>query len=155
VNDAAMLPRSVQVVQSARELSPVAEAEAVPALAPELAPAKPATAAEPLSIRSPRARGGAPNAEELTRAFRRQQGPIAGCFEQHAVGLSGVPVVTLEFSLDDEGKVLSAHVQPAALASTPLGQCIQRVAQKTRFPAQGRGVSFAIPLSASKGPTQP
>jgi serine/threonine-protein kinase len=159
VSDAEALPRSVQVVQSAREPAPQQppEIEAAPTdVTPvEPAPTKPAIGGEAPGPRSARPRSGAPNAEELTRAFRRQQGPIAGCFEQHAVGLSGVPVVTLEFSLDEAGTLLSAQLSPRALAGTPLGQCIQRIALKTQFPAQGRSVSFAIPLSASKGANQP
>jgi hypothetical protein len=104
------------------------------------------------SSRAPRASKSGPNAEQLTRAFRKQQGPIAGCFEQHAAGLSGMPVITLDFSLLGDGTLAAVKLQPSALASSPLGQCIQRVAAKTRFPAQGQAVSFAIPVSASKGP---
>jgi hypothetical protein len=40
---------------------------------------------------------------------------------------------------------------PESIAQTALGQCIKKVAGGTRFPAQGKPVSFAIPLSASRG----
>jgi serine/threonine protein kinase len=141
---------NVQVVQTARpepHLEPAAGDDPPPVVIEPLPPE--ASSPAPRSMRAPRS--AAPDAQELTRAFRRQQAPIASCFEQHALALTGVPVVTLEFTLEADGKLAQVQVQPSALGATELGQCIKRVALKTRFPAQGKGVSFAIPLSASKG----
>lgn len=141
----------IQVVQSPREPSVTVE----PAPRPE-APANPGTPEPPAKgvrpVRTARAapRAPAPDAQELTRAFRKQQVPIADCFEQHAVALQGVPVLTLEFDLEADGKLASVRVVPSNVAVTPLGQCIKKVASATRFPPQGKSVSFAIPLSASK-----
>jgi hypothetical protein len=155
---------SIQVVQTARPTPPLPEPMLEPepeAPARELVPAatKPAALASGASARTPRpsASRSAPDAAQLTRAFGRQQGAIATCFEQHAAGLSGMPVVTLEFSLKAEGTLASVTLQPAGLAATGLGQCIQRVASQTRFPAPGSDVAFAIPVRASKNaqPSQP
>ena len=103
---------------------------------------------------TPRATGArAPDAQELTRAFRRQQSKIEGCFKQHAAAIQGLPTLQLEFALDAEGKLTAVRVTPEALAVTALGQCIKKVAGETHFPAQGKAVSFAIPLSASRSGT--
>jgi serine/threonine-protein kinase len=98
-----------------------------------------------------RVRAKGPDPEALTRAFRRQEGAMTGCFSRHAVSVDGMPVVKLTFSLKADGKLASVQVTPDSLAHTALGQCIKKVASDTRFPAQGKPVSFAIPLSASRG----
>jgi serine/threonine protein kinase len=95
----------------------------------------------------------APDAQELTRAFRKQQGKIEGCFKQYATAVEGMPTLQLEFALSAEGKLTSVRVAPDALAVTDLGKCIKKVASETHFPAQGKAVSFAIPLSASRSGT--
>jgi serine/threonine protein kinase len=94
----------------------------------------------------------APDPRDLTRAFRKQQPKIEGCFKQHAVGLQGQPRMQLEFDLDAKGALTHVQVMPESLSSTPLGQCVTRVARSTAFPAQGESVSFAIPVTASVGP---
>jgi serine/threonine-protein kinase len=97
-----------------------------------------------------RARPRGPDPEALTRAFRRQESAMTGCFARHAVNVEGMPVVKLTFDLKADGKLSAVHLTPESLARTALGQCITKVAGDTRFPAQGKPVSFAIPLSASR-----
>jgi eukaryotic-like serine/threonine-protein kinase len=137
----------ISVVQTARDPAPSVAAE-TPQDGPEVEaippiPEKLATGA--------RTRPRGPDPEALTRAFRRQEGAMTGCFARHAVSVEGMPVVKLTFDLQADGKLVSVHVTPASLAQTALGQCIKKVASDTRFPAQGKPVSFAIPLSASRG----
>jgi hypothetical protein len=98
-----------------------------------------------------RARSKGPDPEALTRAFRKQESAMTGCFSRHAVSVEGMPVVKLTFALKADGKLSSVELSPQSLAQTALGQCIKKVASDTRFPAQGKPVSFAIPLSASRG----
>jgi hypothetical protein len=90
--------------------------------------------------------------ELLTRAFARQQGQIAKCFTQHASDVSGSPEISVRFEVGTDGRVGSAQVQPAALGSTPLGQCIAGVARATEFGPQSEPVSFRIPITAKRGP---
>jgi hypothetical protein len=90
--------------------------------------------------------------ELLTRAFARQQGQIARCFTQHASDVSGSPEISVRFEVGTDGRVGSAQVQPAALGSTPLGQCIAGVARATEFGPQSEPVSFRIPITAKRGP---
>jgi serine/threonine-protein kinase len=98
-----------------------------------------------------RTRPKGPDPEALTRAFRKQESAMTGCFSRHAVSVEGMPVVKLTFSLKADGKLASVQLTPDSLSQTALGQCIKKVASDTRFPAQGKPVSFAIPLSASRG----
>jgi len=109
------------------------------------APAAPAHPERP--VRKETKRGG-PDARALTQAFRKQQPKLEVCFKQHSVSLEGRPTTQLDFDLDAAGKLTRVALAPQVLASTPLGECLLRVARGTPFPAQGRPVSFAIPLSA-------
>ena len=90
--------------------------------------------------------------ELLTRAFARQQPNIARCFSKNASDISGSPEISVRFEVGTDGRVLSAQVQPAALGSTPLGQCIAAVARATEFGAQPETTTFRIPITAKRGP---
>jgi serine/threonine protein kinase len=140
----------IRVVGETRAPDPQPEIEPLPQ--------RPANVRDParerLPAHTPRvaaARG--PDAQELTRAFRKQQSKIEGCFKQHATAVEGLPTLQLEFALSADGKLTAVRVAPDALAATELGKCIKQVAAETHFPAQGKAVSFAIPLSASRGGT--
>jgi hypothetical protein len=88
----------------------------------------------------------------LTRAFAKQQPQVARCFSQHASDVSGSPEISVRFEVGTDGHVLSAQVQPAALGSTPLGQCIANVARATEFGPQPEATAFRIPITAKRGP---
>jgi serine/threonine-protein kinase len=108
----------------------------------------PATNPPAPSVKEDRTRHTGPDPHALTRAFRKQQPKLEICFRQHSVSLQGRPTAQLEFDLDAAGKLTRVVLAPTALASTALGGCLLQVARSTAFPAQGRAVSFAIPLSA-------
>ena len=101
-----------------------------------------------------RERPGKPDPMTLTRAFRKQQSKIEACFTAHAVSVEGLPQMQLEFDLAASGKLEGVRVVPTQLASTPLGRCLERVAIATQFPPQSRALSFAIPITASRGATR-
>jgi hypothetical protein len=124
------------------------EAEAA---APEPAAEIAAPAARPVPTRAAKQSG--PDAQSLTRAFRNQQPKIQACFAEHAIGLEGHPQMQVDFDLDARGKLSSVAITPAALAKTALGDCLERVARATVFPAQGEPVSFSIPVTASRATT--
>lgn len=92
------------------------------------------------------------SAAQLSRAFARKQGAIQGCFQAHTQNLEGTPQLAIRFSVDAAGKVMSAAVQPAAIASTALGQCLQQVARSTEFGPQPEARSFTIPIHARAAP---
>jgi hypothetical protein len=90
--------------------------------------------------------------ELLTRTFTRQQPQIARCFSQHASDVSGSPEISVRFEVGTDGHVISAQVQPGALGSMPLGQCIAGVARGTDFGPQPEPTTFRIPITAKRGP---
>jgi serine/threonine-protein kinase len=137
----------------------------------ELQPAELAANAEPAALdpeppaeagsagttakRDPRPRRTpAPSALTLTRAFRKQQPKLEACFKQHRAAAAALPRIQVEFDLDAAGKLTRVALIPGALASSPLGACLVQIARSTAFPAQGRPVSFAIPVTTSRGPDE-
>jgi serine/threonine-protein kinase len=145
---APMRQAQIAVVQAPRE--PVAAPPGVTET-PQAAHEDEAIPPTPDRLGTARTRPRGPDPEALTRAFRKQEGAVSSCFTQHAVSVEGLPVVKLTFDLQADGKLAAVRLTPESLAQTALGQCIKKVAGGTHFPAQGRPVSFAIPLSASRG----
>jgi serine/threonine-protein kinase len=96
--------------------------------------------------------GGDGNAQALTRVLARRQDQIASCFATRAADVSGTPGLSVRFEVDASGHVIAAHVLPASLAATPLGQCIEGVARDTDFGPQGHPLSFRIPMTARRSP---
>ncbi|HEY6727835.1 MAG TPA: protein kinase [Polyangiaceae bacterium] len=111
-------------------------------------PGSSAPAPEHASKPSNQAPGAGDTAAQLSRAFARKQAAIQGCFQAHTQNLEGNPHLAIRFSVDAAGKVTSAAVQPATLASTALGQCLQGVARSTEFGPQPEARSFTIPIHA-------
>jgi serine/threonine protein kinase len=156
-------PERVIVVDShagAAAVAPTAStpAKVEPPVVPVAATVEPPKAGGPTSAAlagaAPASVGAAPaadgSAQALTRVIARRQDQIAGCFSKSAADVSGTPGLSLRFEIDASGHVVSAHVLPPALAATPLGQCIETVAQGTDFGPQPHPVSFRIPLTARR-----
>jgi serine/threonine-protein kinase len=123
-------------------------APAVPVSAPALAAQAPPVA--PAVASSPHAPSRTDGADALTRTFSRQQSQVARCFASNATDVAGSPEIAIHFGVDATGKVTSAQVLPAALASTPLGTCLAGVARATQFGPQAHDVSFKIPIVARR-----
>jgi serine/threonine-protein kinase len=119
---------------------------------PIVAPASSALAA---SMRAHPAEGSGASpgdAQSLSQVVARRQDQIARCFATPGVDVSGTPALSVRFEIDTSGHVQSAHVLPPALAATPLGQCIERVARATEFGSQPKALSFRIPMTARRSP---
>jgi serine/threonine protein kinase len=140
---AAAVP-AIRVVSAPIEAQPQPPAAPTPSIATPAGNADP----EPAAHKEERTHHAGPDPHALTRAFRKQQPKLEDCFRQHSVALQGRPTAQLDFDLDAAGKLTRVALEPPALASTALGSCLLQVARATAFPAQGRAVSFAIPLSA-------
>lgn len=110
----------------------------------------PASALPTPSERRERHAKSSPDPMSLTRALRKQQGKVEECFGRHASALTNLPTMQLEFDLTASGKLSAVRVLPASMSGTALGKCLQTVAEGTHFPGQGRAVSFAIPITASR-----
>ncbi len=145
--------RSPEPAASVPPIRVVAEptAQAPVVVEPEEEPAEEA-APEPTRTATPskpRKASSEPDPAGLTKAFRKQQGKIEACFKQYTSEIQGTPRIQLEFDIDASGKIVKVAATPTAIASTPLGKCLQDVGKQTRFPSQGQALSFAIPITAS------
>jgi serine/threonine protein kinase len=123
---------------------------AVPSAAPATDPPRASGAASAVGATPASASDG--SAQALSRVLARRQDQIANCFASRATDVSGTPGLSVRFEVDASGHVISAHVLPAALAATPLGQCIETVARDTDFGPQPRPLSFRIPMTARRTP---
>jgi eukaryotic-like serine/threonine-protein kinase len=92
------------------------------------------------------------SAQSLSLALARRQDQIAKCFATPGTDVSGTAGLSVRFEVDTAGHVVSAHVLPAALSGTPLGQCIETVAKGTDFGPQPHPVTFRIPMTARRSP---
>ena len=84
----------------------------------------------------------------LAGAFQQRQGAIQGCFKQNPSALVDTQHLSVRFDVDASGRVLSASLAPASVASQPLGACVLGVARSTHFGPQPEAVSFSIPIAA-------
>jgi hypothetical protein len=121
------------------------EPTALPSTAPEQAVASPAQQA-------PKRPPPPPSPEALTHAFGRRQARVEACFAKHATSLTEDPHLSLHFHVAASGDVLDVQLEPAALASSPLGDCLLKAARSSYFGAQQHDVSFRIPIVARKKP---
>jgi len=103
---------------------------------------------QPPSVPIAAAAAGQPDTTVLSRTVQRRGGAIQGCFQQHVESLGGTPQVTIRFSIDASGNVTNAGLSPGSLMGTPLGGCLLGVAKSIRFPAQGKAMSFSVPITA-------
>lgn len=117
-----------------------AAAAAVTASSPSSSGAAPSTQVRPAAP--------APAGDPLSAAFAKNQQAIKACFADKAAG--DAPDVSVRFTIDKHGVVQRAELSPAKLEGAPLGQCILRVARRTKFPAQAAPATFRIPLRARK-----
>jgi len=85
---------------------------------------------------------------DLSRTLAKRQSAIQNCFQSSVQTGGGSPQISVRFSIDTQGKVLSAAVRPESLSVTPLGSCLQRVARSTDFGPQEKSMTFSIPITA-------
>jgi serine/threonine-protein kinase len=91
-----------------------------------------------------------PSPQALTRAFGHRQARVEACFAKHATSLSADPHLSLHFHVGTSGDVVDVQLEPAALASSPLGECLLKTARSSYFGPQQHDVSFRIPIVAQK-----
>jgi len=112
------------------------------------APASSGSAAKTVTSRPAGAKADAPRGASLARAFQRQEGAIQRCFQQSPDSIEGAPRLAVKFTVDRDGHVVSALLDPASVSSQPLGRCILGIARATDFGPQPEAVSFSIPIAA-------
>ena len=84
----------------------------------------------------------------LTRTFGKRTAAVQACFHDHPEAISGAVSIRIKIGLD--GKVSDAEVLPAALATAPLGKCLEEVARGTAFGAQPKPATFRVPIHVGK-----
>jgi eukaryotic-like serine/threonine-protein kinase len=109
-------------------------------------PAGPSIAATADAGPRPRPASTAPPRDPYRAALASHQGAIRGCFNRHAAEVTGAPQVALALEIDETGRVVRGHLEPAALDATPLGGCLLDIARKVRFARGAEPVAVSIPL---------
>jgi serine/threonine protein kinase len=145
----AAAPAPIRVVSSSNEQKPVplpAQPESATVALDEL------NVPTNASAQAKRDKPKRADAQGLTLALRRQQTKLEGCFKQYSVELEGQPTMQLEFEVEPSGAITRVGLSPRALAHTAVGECLIEVGLRTKFPEQPKAVSFAIPLTARRGP---
>jgi serine/threonine protein kinase len=90
-------------------------------------------------------------AEQLADSFKRQKKAVVSCVNTHHAEAERTPKLAVRIQLSASGKVTSALVQPATVAKSTMGVCIERAVKAMQFPGQASSLAFEVPLTARKG----
>lgn len=86
--------------------------------------------------------------QKLALAVQQQSAQYESCFLQHVSQGEKAPEVSLQFSVSPRGGKPEVNIEPAGIASQPLGTCLKTAASAVNFPELGQGVSFRVPVRA-------
>ncbi len=86
----------------------------------------------------------------LSKVFQKEQRAVERCLAHNESLLAGIDRIFVRFAVDAAGHVTRSSVTPARLSGTELAGCIENIAQKTRFPALNKSLSFAIPIAVTR-----
>lgn len=82
--------------------------------------------------------------EKLTRTFAKHGAAINACFGK----TKPTEKISIRIQIAQDGLVQSARVSPEAVATTPIGACLTKVAENAAFGAQPKAVTIHVPISA-------
>ena len=86
----------------------------------------------------------------LSSVFQKEQRAVERCLANNESLLAGINRIFVRFAVDATGHVTRTSVTPARLSGTALAGCIENIANKTRFPALNKSLSFAIPIAVTR-----
>jgi eukaryotic-like serine/threonine-protein kinase len=86
----------------------------------------------------------------LSKVFQKEQRAVERCLAHNESLLAGIDRIFVRFAVDAAGHVTRSSVTPARLSGTELAGCIENIAQRTRFPALNKSLSFAIPIAVTR-----
>lgn len=86
--------------------------------------------------------------QKLSLAVQQKSSDFQACFLAHLGAAEASPEAILHFSVSAKGGTPQVAVEPAQIAATKLGDCLQSAAQKVIFPELDQGVSFRVPVRA-------
>jgi len=83
----------------------------------------------------------------VARVLRRHGKSLQACADKHLAGTGGSVELSLEFTIDGEGRVTEAALAPAALGAQDFGRCLLARVRALRFPRHlDKSVTIAFPL---------
>ena len=92
--------------------------------------------------------------DPLSYAVNRKAAALKACMIRYPADARRFPKVELRYSIDKSGKPTEVLIRlprrarsGANVATTPLGQCLRRVARTVRFGKQSSSQSFVLPLT--------
>jgi serine/threonine-protein kinase len=86
--------------------------------------------------------------QRLASAVQRQSDAFQDCFTVNLAARGRESSAVLHFSVAASGGAPQVNIEPAALAATPLGVCLERAGRRVQFPALANDVSFRVPVRA-------
>lgn len=86
--------------------------------------------------------------EVLSEAIQAKGAAFEECFVTHLDLAEQMPEATLHFSIGPRGAGSTVSVEPPALASSPLGECLSQAAGSIEFPEREQALSFRVPVRA-------
>ncbi len=86
--------------------------------------------------------------QKLTRAVQQQSGSFQNCFTVNLESAGSDSTAVLHFSVAKQGGTAQVKVEPARVAATSLGSCLERAARQVQFPALSDATSFRVPVRA-------
>jgi serine/threonine-protein kinase len=87
--------------------------------------------------------------DHVARVLRRQSARLQACADQHLAqaGAQASVELVLEFTIDAEGRVARAALEPAGLMAQPFGRCLLQRVRAMRFPRHlDQSVTISFPL---------
>jgi hypothetical protein len=83
----------------------------------------------------------------VAKVLRRQGQGLQACADKHLAQAGTTVDLVLEFTIDGEGRVTEATLQPAALMTQDFGRCLLQRVKSLRFPRHlDKSVTIAFPL---------
>jgi serine/threonine-protein kinase len=88
--------------------------------------------------------------QHYSRAFRKKQRGLRGCFNKHATAVPSAPQLVFKFRISRSGRVMSVSIDqelgqhPGKAAA--LRKCLQNVARSMNFGPHADPIEFSIPL---------
>jgi hypothetical protein len=83
--------------------------------------------------------------DKLTRTFAGRRTAVSACF-----ATPSNEKITIRLEIGRDGRVSDARVSPDAVAATPAGACLVKVARETAFGTQPKAVAIHVPITATK-----
>lgn len=87
------------------------------------------------------------------QAFRKHETALTNCFTKFSSPQENEVRFRIKSSIEANGKVVEATIEPASLSNTPFGRCVVQVARSIRYPKHDQPlITFVQPLQLKRSP---